>query len=70
MEAAGFRVRAWEDVTAELAGAGTGAAVPPYGIPRLVMGAALDDIMRAGERNRAERRIVSVQAVLERRAGA
>lgn len=70
MEAAGFRVRAWQDVTAELAGAGTGAVVPPYGIPRLVMGAALDDIMRAGQRNRDERRIVSVQAVLERRAGA
>jgi SAM-dependent methyltransferase len=66
IEAAGFRVRAWEDVTAELAGPSTGAAVPAHSVARLVMGDALDDITRAGQRNRDERRIVNVQAVLER----
>jgi SAM-dependent methyltransferase len=63
MEGAGFRARAWEDVTAELAAA---RAVPAHGIARLVMGDALDAIMAAGERNREEGRIVTVQAVLER----
>ncbi len=66
IEAAGFRARAWQDVTAELAGAGTGAAVPAHSIQRLVMGDALDAITRAGQRNRDEGRIVSIQAVLER----
>lgn len=64
IEAAGFRARAWDDVTAETGGA---ASVPPYAIQRLVMGDMLDDIMRAGQRNRDERRIVMIQAVLERR---
>lgn len=65
-EAAGFRVRAWHDVTAEASGASTGAAVPVHGIQRLVMGDALDAIVRAGRRNRDEGRIVMIQAVLER----
>ncbi len=66
MEAAGFRVRAWGDVTAELAGPSTGAVVPAQAIQRIVMGAAVDAITRAGIRNRDEGRIVIVQAVLVR----
>jgi SAM-dependent methyltransferase len=68
METAGFRARAWDDVTAELAGPSTPAAPPPHYAPRLIMGDALDDIVRAQERNRAEHRIVMTQAVLERSA--
>jgi SAM-dependent methyltransferase len=66
IERAGFRVRAWDDVTAETAGSGPGAAVPAYSIQRLVMGEALDAITRAGQRNREEGRIVMVQAVFHR----
>jgi SAM-dependent methyltransferase len=66
MEAAGFRVRKWEDVTLETA-PGAGQAVPAYSVQRLVMGDALEAILEAGHRNREERRIVSIQAVLERR---
>jgi ubiquinone/menaquinone biosynthesis C-methylase UbiE len=66
IEAAGFRARAWDDVTAETAGPSTGAAIPAHGIQRLVMGDALDEIIRAGHRNRDERRLVSIQAVFER----
>ena len=65
-EAAGFHARAWEDVTAELAGPSTGAAVPAHGIARIVMGDAIDDITRAGQRNRDEGRVVMIQAVFER----
>jgi SAM-dependent methyltransferase len=69
METAGFRVRAWDDVTADLAGPSNPAPPPPpHYAPRLIMGDALDDIVRAQERNRAERRIVMIQAVLERSA--
>jgi hypothetical protein len=42
--------------------------VPAHSIQRLVMGGALDAILEAGHRNREEGRIVSIQAVLERRA--
>ena len=66
IEAAGFRVLAWEDMTAETAGPSTGGAVPPHGIARLVMGDTVDVITAAGQRNRDEGRIVNVQAVLER----
>jgi ubiquinone/menaquinone biosynthesis C-methylase UbiE len=66
IEAAGFRVRAWQDVTSETAGPSSGAAVPAHAIPRIVMGDALDAIVEAGHRNRLERRIVSIQAALER----
>jgi SAM-dependent methyltransferase len=68
IEAAGFRVRAWEDVTAEVAGSGPGAAAPGPSIQALVMGDALDAIARAGQRNRDEGRIVMVQAVCDRTA--
>ena len=67
MEQAGFRVRVWEDVTEELAGPSP-AVTPPHFAARIIMGDALDEIIRAQERNRAERRIVMVQAVLERSA--
>jgi SAM-dependent methyltransferase len=70
IEAVGFRPRAWEDVTLELAGASSGAAVPAHSIQRLVMGDGLDEITRAGQRNRDERRLVMIQAVFERGATA
>jgi SAM-dependent methyltransferase len=66
IETAGFRARAWEDVTAELAGPSTGAGVPAHSIARIVMGDAIDDITRAGQRNRDEGRVVMIQAVFER----
>jgi len=65
IEAAGFRVRAWDDVTAEIAGPEPGAAVPMHSIQSLVMGDALEAIARAGRRNRDEGRIVMVQAVCD-----
>jgi SAM-dependent methyltransferase len=64
IEAAGFTVRAWDDVTAETAG--SGGPVPAHSIQRIVMGDALDEIIRAGEKNREEHRIVLVQAVFDR----
>jgi ubiquinone/menaquinone biosynthesis C-methylase UbiE len=66
IEAAGFRVRAWEDVTAEIAGSVPGAAAPVPSLQSLVMGDALAAITRAGQRNRDEGRIVMVQAVFDR----
>jgi ubiquinone/menaquinone biosynthesis C-methylase UbiE len=66
IEAAGFRARAWDDVTSEMAGSGPDAAAPTYGIQTLVMGEALPAISRAGRRNRDEGRIVMVQAVFDR----
>ena len=66
IEAAGFGALAWEDVTTELAGPSTGAALPAHSIARIVMGDAIDDITRAGQRNRGEGRVVMIQAVFER----
>jgi SAM-dependent methyltransferase len=66
IEAAGFRARAWEDVTVEVAGSGPDAEVPHHTIQSLVMGDALAAISRAGRRNRDEGRIVMVQAVFDR----
>ena len=66
IEATGFRALAWDDVTFELAGASTGAAVPAHSIARIVMGDAIDDITAAGQRNRDEGRVVNIQAVFER----
>jgi hypothetical protein len=51
-------------VTAETGG--SGAPVPEHSVQRLVMGDALNDVIRAGNRNRAEHRIVMVQAVFDR----
>ncbi|MGH7299460.1 MAG: class I SAM-dependent methyltransferase [Candidatus Rokuibacteriota bacterium] len=66
IEAAGFRARGWDDVTAQTAGPPTGAAIPAHSIQRLVMGDGIDEIRRAGHRNRDEGRLVSIQAVFER----
>jgi sarcosine/dimethylglycine N-methyltransferase len=68
IEDTGFEVRAWDDVSAEIAGPGSAAAIPAHSVQRIVMGETLDAIVRAGQRNREERRIVMIQAVLERRA--
>ena len=64
IEDAGFTARAWDDVTAEMAG--SGGPVPAHSIQRIVMGAALEDIIRAGNRNREQHRIVMIQAVFDR----
>lgn len=66
IERAGFRLRAWDDITAETAGPPAGTAVPPHAVQRLIMGEALEAITLAGRRNREEGRIVMVQAVFER----
>ena len=66
IEAAGFQVRAWDDVTAEATGPSTGATSPAHSIQRIVMGDAVDAIARSGQKNREEGRIVMIQAVLER----
>jgi hypothetical protein len=63
---AGFRTRVWDDVTAETAGPTTAADIPAHSIQRLVMGDAIDEIIRIGHRNRDEGRLVSIQAVFER----
>lgn len=66
IEAAGFRARAWDDVTFALPTPATAASVPAHGIARIVMGEAIDDIIHAQRRNRDEGRIVMIQAVFER----
>jgi ubiquinone/menaquinone biosynthesis C-methylase UbiE len=66
IEAAGFRMRAWDDVTAETTGPGPGAAVPAHSVQYLVMSDALAAITHAAYRNNAEGRIVMVQAVFDR----
>jgi predicted methyltransferase len=66
IEAAGFRMRAWEDVTLEIAGSGADVVTPTPTIQSLVMGDTLAAISRAGRRNRDEGRIVMVQAVFDR----
>ncbi len=66
IEAAGFRARAWDDVTAETAGPEPGAAVNVQSIPYLVMGEALATLNHVAYRNRTEGRIVVVQAVFDR----
>ncbi len=67
IETAGFHVSVWDDVTNEIAGPPDAAGIPPYAIPRIIMGDALDAITAAQQRNRAERRIVMIQAVAQRR---
>ena len=66
IERAGFRVRVWDDVTEENVGPSGGAPVPAHSIQRLVMGDTLSEILAAGQRNRVEGRIVSIQAVFDR----
>jgi hypothetical protein len=65
--AAGFAERAWDDITAETAVAPTADAIPAHSAQRLIMGARLDAIIEAHHRNRTDGRIVSVQALFERR---
>ena len=64
IEAAGFRVRAWDDVTAEINP--TGSPVLPHSIQRLVMGDRLQTFAEPNRRNHDEHRLVNVQAVCER----
>jgi ubiquinone/menaquinone biosynthesis C-methylase UbiE len=66
IERAGFVVRAWDDLTLEMAAQGTVTLTPELSIQRLVMGDRLVVISRNGDRNREEGRIVMVQAVFER----
>jgi SAM-dependent methyltransferase len=65
IETAGFRAHAWE-VMAALPGLERGAVVPAHNIYHLVMGDALAAITQAGDRNRDEGRMVTVQAVFDR----
>ena len=64
IEPAGFRTRAWDDVTADVAR--PGAASPAPILPQLLMGDELTAITHAQQRNRDEGRIVMVQAVFDR----
>ena len=41
--------------------------MPPHSAPRIMMGDRLDTILDASRRNQNERRIVMIQAVLQRR---
>lgn len=66
IEATGFRVREWHDVTAETTARRSAAVESAYSIQRLVMGDRLDAIRDAGRRNQREGRLVMVQAVCER----
>ena len=66
IEAAGFRPRAWDDVTFETAGPADPAAIPAHSAQRLIMGERLEAIIRAGHRNRDEGRLLSVQAIFDR----
>jgi SAM-dependent methyltransferase len=66
IEGAGFRVRAFDDVTSEVLGPPPEAPEPAYFLPRIVMGDALPEIMQNMRRNGEEGRVVNVQAVFER----
>jgi SAM-dependent methyltransferase len=62
--AAGFRVRAWDNVTAEVTP--TGASAPTHSIQRLVMGDWLEAMSEPNQRNADEQRLVMIQAVFDR----
>ena len=66
IERAGFRTRAWDDITSETAGPPPGTAIPAHAVQRVIMGDAVEAITRAGRQNREEGRIVMVQATFER----
>ena len=66
IEAAGFSLRAWDDVTADTLGPAPGEGPPPPSIQYLVMGDALPQIMATSRRNRTEGRMVIVHAVFDR----
>ena len=65
IEAAGFRMRIWDDVTAETTAASPDAAVAVHSIQYLVMGEALRAISHAAYHNSVEGRLVNVQAVFD-----
>jgi MPBQ/MSBQ methyltransferase len=66
IEAAGFRTRAWDDVTVETSGSRSSAPYAAHSIQSLVMGNMLATITHNGRRNRDEGRLVMVQAVFDR----
>ena len=66
IEATGFRMRAWDDVTTETTAVSPEAAVAVHSIQYLVMGEALRAISHAAYHNSVEGRLVNVQAVFER----
>jgi SAM-dependent methyltransferase len=66
IEAAGFRAIAWDDVTDEAKPPASVDDIPMHSIQRLVMGDRLAEILRSGQRNREEGRIVLIQAVFSR----
>jgi hypothetical protein len=66
IEAAGFRVHVWDDVTADTSVRPPPPALPAYAISKLVMGDALAGIMAAGQRSRDGRRILMIHAVCDR----
>jgi len=65
IEAVGFQAYTW-DVMAAMPGVVPGAPVPAHNIYHLVMGDAMAAITHAGDRNRDEGRMVTVQAVFDR----
>jgi SAM-dependent methyltransferase len=66
IEAAGFRTRAWEDVTAATSSAVPPAERPAFGVAKIVMGDSFETIVRLGKQNTDENRIVTVHAVFDR----
>ena len=63
IEAAGFRMRHWVDVTQEVAPQSTPSA---HSVAYLVMGDRVEALSRNGQRNAAEGRLVHARAVFER----
>jgi len=66
IEAAGFRLQAWEFTKAVKAQTGAGPRVQLQRIQPLVMGDQIEAISAAGRRNNAEGRIVMVQGVFDK----
>jgi SAM-dependent methyltransferase len=66
IEAAGFRTRAWDDVTAATAGPGSDIPLPAHSIVSIVMGGEFAAIRQAGNRNREEGRLVTILGVFDR----
>ena len=66
IEAAGFRTRVWDDVTAETTRPAVPPVVPAPSIQAIVMGDALDAINQNGKRNSDEGRLLLAQAVFDR----
>jgi MPBQ/MSBQ methyltransferase len=66
IEAAGFRIRAWEHTRAVKAQTAVKSRLELQRIQPLVMGDQIEAISAAGRRNNAEGRIVMVQAVCEK----